>query len=68
MIRKTFNTCEMTGSLLLTLDAWAGIHPALVTLPVNWDFTVPYGLLYAPDLSGPAKDFLERLQLGRDAL
>ena len=59
---ETFNHCEVTGSLLLTLDAWAGIHPALATLPVDWDFTVPYGLLYAPDLSSPAKEFLGRLQ------
>ena len=59
---ETFNHCEVTGSLLLTLDAWAGIHPALATLPVDWDFTVPYGLLYAPDLSSPTKEFLGRLQ------
>ncbi len=59
---ETFNHCEVTGSLLLTLDAWANIHPALATLPVDWDFTVPYGILYAPDISGPAKEFLEELQ------
>lgn len=59
---ETFNRCEVTGSLLLTLDAWADIHPALVTLPVDWEFSVPYGVLYAPDISGPAKEFLEELQ------
>ena len=41
---ETFNTCEATGALLLTLDAWSDIHPSLVTLPVEWNFTVPYGL------------------------
>ena len=56
---ETFNTCETTGSLLLTLDAWADIHPALVTLPADWEFTVPYGLLYSPDISGDAAAFLE---------
>ena len=56
---ETFNTCEATGSLLLTLDAWADIHPALVTLPADWEFTVPYGLLYSPDISGDAAAFLE---------
>ncbi len=59
---ETFNTCEVTGALLLTLDAWAGIHPALATIPVDWDFTVPYGLLYAQDPSPQATEFLERLQ------
>ena len=55
---ETFNTCEATGSLLLTLDAWSNIHPSLVTLPVEWDFTVPYGLLYSPNISGEAAEFL----------
>ena len=55
---ETFNTCEATGSLLLTLDAWSNIHPSLVTLPVEWNFTVPYGLLYSPNISGEAAEFL----------
>lgn len=63
---ETFNACEVTGSLLLTLDAWASIHPSLVTLPVEWDFTVPYGLLYSPNLSAEATDFLNIIQRATD--
>lgn len=59
---NTFNYCEETGALLLTFDAWASIHPSLITLPVNWDFTAPYGLLYSPKISGAARDFLEMLK------
>ena len=59
---ETFNTCEMTGSLLLTLDGWADIHPSLVTLPVEWDFTVPYGLLFSKELSEDAMDFLNLIK------
>lgn len=59
---ETFNTCEMTGSLLLTLDAWAGIHPSLVTLPVDWNYTVPYGLLFSNNLSETAAGFLDDLR------
>ena len=33
----------------MTLDCWADVHPSLVTLPVDWDFTIPYGLLYQLD-------------------
>ena len=58
---ETFNTCEITGSLLLTLDAWADIHPSLVTLPVDWDFTVPYGLLFSQNISDEAADFLNKI-------
>lgn len=59
---ETFNTCEVTGSLLLTINAWADIHPSLLTLPVEWGFTVPYGLLYSPDLSDEAASFLHALR------
>lgn len=55
---ETFNACEASGSLLLTLDAWSNIHPSLVTLPVEWSFTVPYGLLFSPSIAGEAAEFL----------
>ena len=55
----TFNACEQTGSLLLTLDAWADIHPSLVTLPVNWAYKVPYGILYAKRPSEDVKRFMK---------
>lgn len=42
----TFNMCEQTGMFLLTLDAWSDIHPFLTTLPVQWDYQIPYGILY----------------------
>lgn len=58
---ETFNTCEVTGSLLLTLDAWADIHPSLVTLPVDWDFSVPYGLLFSRNPSDEAVGFLNKI-------
>ena len=58
---ETFNTCEVTGSLLLTLDAWADIHPSLVTLPVDWNFSVPYGLLFSQNPSDEAICFLNKI-------
>ena len=55
----TFNSCEQTGSLLLTLDAWASIHPSLITLPVCWDYKIPYGILYSKQPSEDIKNFIE---------
>ena len=59
---ETFNTCEVTGSLLLTLDAWSDIHPSLITLPVDWDFSVPYGLLFSKNLTDEAASFLKDIK------
>lgn len=61
----TFNTCEQTGSLLLTLDAWANIHPSLVTLPIQWDYQVPYGILYAKKPSDDVERFIEIIKENR---
>lgn len=58
---NTFNYCEETGACLLTFEAWTDIHPSLVTLPVDWDFTAPYGLLYSQKINGVAKYFLNDL-------
>ncbi|MGM9531724.1 LysR family transcriptional regulator [Intestinibacter sp.] len=59
---ETFNKCEESDNMLLTLDAWKNIHPSLVTLPVNWNFKVPYGLLYAKNPSDDVLHFLDLLR------
>ena len=56
---EVFNKCEYTGSVLLTLETWADIHPSLVTIPTKWDYTAPYGLLYPKK---PSKDVLAFLE------
>ncbi|MGN1458247.1 MAG: LysR family transcriptional regulator [Acutalibacteraceae bacterium] len=49
---SVFNRCAETGKVLLTIECWQDVHPGLVSIPVNWDYSIPYGLLYsfnAPD-------------------
>lgn len=46
---SVFNRCAETQNVLLILECWKDVHPALVTIPVNWDYSSPYGLLYALD-------------------
>lgn len=46
---SVFNRCAETGNVLLILECWKDVHPGLVTIPVNWDYSSPYGLLYALD-------------------
>ncbi len=58
----TFNTCEQTGHLLLTLDAWADIHPSLITIPVEWDCKVTYGILYPKDPSAQVEKFIKIIE------
>lgn len=49
---SVFNRCAESGNALLTIECWQDVHPGLVSIPVNWDYSIPYGLLYsnnAPD-------------------
>ena len=53
-----FNRCEKERSLIVTIDRWHMLHPMLKTLPVAWDYTVPYGFLHAPEPNDTVARFL----------
>lgn len=57
---SVFNHCAETGKVLLTIECWQDVHPGLVSLPVNWDYSIPYGLLYS---SNAAEDVLQFVDL-----
>ncbi len=59
---EVFNRCAQTRNVMLTLSCWKNVHPGLVTLPVDWDYAVPYGLLYARDPDADVLRFLSVLQ------
>lgn len=56
---EVFNRCAQTGNVMVTLECWRDVHPSLVTIPVEWDFAIPYGLLYAREPSEDVERFLE---------
>lgn len=58
----TFNTCGQEGSLLLTLDSWADIHPAFATIPLRENYRIPFGVLYSPAPSREVQAFIEILR------
>lgn len=55
---SVFNRCVETGNVLLILECWQDVHPALVSIPVNWDYSSPYGLLYALNPSKNVQHFV----------
>lgn len=61
-----FNRCEESNTVMLTLEAWADIHPSLVTIPSDLDFTVPYGLIYPLHPSKEVGQFLEIIKEMRE--
>ena len=59
---SVYNKCVSEGKLLLNTECWKDIHPALVTLPVDRDYTIPYGLLYAKEPSTEAQLFIDAVK------
>ncbi len=43
----TFAMCEMNSYILITQPVYEDIHPNLVTIPLQSDVSMPYGLVYA---------------------
>lgn len=59
---EVFNRCEAGQSVMLTIECWRDVHPALVTIPVEWDYPIPYGLLYAMEPSAEVLRLLETVK------
>lgn len=53
---------ETTGGILLTAKIWTDVHPSLATVPVDWEFSVPYGLLYSNHPTKPVEQFVEAVK------
>ncbi len=60
---SAFNECERMNYLMETLDIWADIHPSVVTLPMEWDYAIPYGIVYAKKPSEQMKAFISAIRI-----
>ena len=63
---SVFNRCAETGNVLLTIECWQDVHPGLVTIPVDWNYSIPYGLLYSLHAPKDVSGFVERVAGLRD--
>ncbi len=59
---EAFNRCENSNDVLLAIPGWANVHPLLKVIPVEWDHSIPFGLLHSPKPSGIVKQFLEAVK------
>ncbi|WP_314724536.1 LysR family transcriptional regulator [Enterocloster bolteae] len=59
---SVFNRCIETGNVLLTIECWQDIHPALISIPVDWDYCIPYGLLYTKEPSADVLRFVDAVR------
>lgn len=59
---SVFNHCAETGKVLLSIECWQDVHPGLISIPVNWDYNIPYGLLYSQNAPEDVLRFIKTVQ------
>ena len=52
------NQCENNSCVLMAVEKWRYVHPLLKILPVEWSYTIPYGLLHSRTPSPAVQRFL----------
>lgn len=57
-----FNVCENGNHVLMAIKNWQNVHPMLKILPVDWKYTIPFGLLHSPQPSEKVEKFLEAVK------
>lgn len=65
---EVFNQCVQSGSILSTIECWKDIHPSLVTIPADWNHTIPYGLLYSLNPPADTLQIVEAIKASNPAL
>lgn len=55
---EIFNRCENSNDILMATRTWEGVHPLLKIIPVEWEHTIPFGLLHSPKPSKMVERFL----------
>ena len=43
---EIFNRCENSNHVLMAIPGWANVHPLLKAMPVEWGYSISYGLLH----------------------
>ena len=58
----TFTLCEVNDYILITQPVYADIHSNLVTIPLETNYTLPYGLMYAKEPTVATKKFINAIR------
>ncbi|WKY46231.1 LysR family transcriptional regulator [Eubacteriaceae bacterium ES2] len=57
-----FNQCENSNDILIAIQKWENVHPLLKIIPVDWSFSISFGLLHAREPSEKVLKFIEAIK------
>lgn len=58
----TFTLCELNQYVLITQLVYTDIHSNLITIPLETDYTLPYGLMFSKNPTPAAKKFIDEVK------
>lgn len=59
---KAFNQCANENKLMIVIPEWKNIHPMLKIIPVQWNYTIPFGIMYSKHPSNDVQYFLNKIE------
>lgn len=60
---EVFNSCEQHGYLMEVPDTWAEVHPSIATIPIEWNYEMPFGIVYAQKPSKTFEEFMKIIKV-----
>ena len=52
------NSCENSEKILIGFGKWENIHPLIRMVPIEWEYTIPFGILHSSKPSPVVSEFL----------
>lgn len=59
---EVFNRCENNNELLLAFKGWESVHPLIRIIPVEWNYTMPFGILHSKTPSDKVKLLIRAIE------
>lgn len=58
---EAFNRCENNNEVLLAFKSWESVHPLIRIIPVEWNYTMPFGILHSKTPSDKVKRLIKAI-------
>lgn len=59
---EIFNQCENSNDVLLAIKNWESVHPLMKMIPVEWNYGMPFGLLYSENPDKKVQKLLKAIK------
>lgn len=59
---NAFNKAAQENVPIITVEGWEDVHPLLRIVAADWNYRIPFGILYSPTPTKQVKDFIGALQ------